>query len=165
MTEDGAYASLPSVSSYLADGAFTKLPDLQTSRHSHACAVFTTSNGQKALLVVGGITEQNKPASSTEILLSLDLRWTFAASLPEGRSLTGAQAVSFGDGKMLLLGGRDSDSGKISDKVLRFSEEVGQVNKAQDISSTSRWTEFGNMMTPRANHAIAVVTNIEPFCH
>merc|ERR1719186_1772130 len=122
------------VSKYNLYGHLENLPEMNQGRYYHGCGSYY-SDGQKVLLVAGGIAMNQELLSSTEKMNIGATAWTTIKPLP--RTLFGVATVSM-DNKVFLTGGtvRDTyDENSMRAEVLAFDGEdwnkVGQLKKAR----------------------------------
>jgi len=124
------------------------LPDLIEPRGDHACASFTSSNGEKGFLVAGGVVWGY--LSSTEIFLPSENKWRKGGDLPWG--LRGPRAFHL-NGQVFVTGGYHV--------ISRVGTQRAEV-LAYD-ASTDTWVEIGKMEKARAWHAVVGV-NLRALC-
>merc|ERR1712083_508328 len=145
VTIGGKYPVHGKVDRYDSQGNYLgSLPDLIEARSDHACASFTSSNGEKGFLVAGGAGRR-----ATEIFLPSENRWRKGGELP--RALEGLRAFQL-NGQVFVTGG---DWGR---SLSTRSAEV----LAYD-ASTDTWAEIGKMEKARTNHAVVGV-NLRALC-
>jgi len=147
---DGDYISR--VSLYSSAGWVRNLASLNTARSDHGCASYTDSNGQEVLLVAGGDTTGtgSTTLATTEILRTIDGRWTMAGNLPDAvYGLSGATLAN----TVFMTGGYANDN--YYSTILRYD------------ASNDVWTTAGQMREKRRYHAVAVVDRdtVEDRCY
>jgi len=120
------------------------LADLNVPRREHACMSFI-SEGEQALLVAGGKSDDIERVASTEVYLPRKHRWTRVANLPRG--LKGLRGAHFNH-QLVVAGGSD---GTKRDEVLQY-----------DIESDT-WSEIGKMASAR-RHFGMVEVNLRAIC-
>merc|ERR1719228_2326018 len=64
----GGDYTMSTVSRYDTAGYVEDLPSLNQGRYDHGCGVYFGDSGDKVFLVTGGVSEHDRPLSSTELL-------------------------------------------------------------------------------------------------
>ena len=118
-------------------GIYVDRAVLQFERKNSTCALLTTSDGQKLVVVAGG------EAGGTEAYNPLDVSViTLSADFPPGYNFGGPTMVAENGGSDLIF----------------YSSESTQVWKYS--SATSSWTQIGNLISYRADTVVLAVSGL-----
>lgn len=117
----GSGNSLDQKAAWLVDTTtftFNRLPNMKSDRLGAACGAVHSSNegGSQAILMAGGITEDNIVHRTSELYFPDGDYWMDGPDLPREFAWGGFASQ---DGDLILAGGTDS-SGKMHDDVITF---------------------------------------------